>query len=166
MEEKCREKENGKRNENVVSSPILYHTIEVSLYKASMSRSNLILVSSFSLYLACVQVYSYICACVYVRYVNIYTHTYTSSLYLCYQCLQIYRAISTEQMGNIIFANKNDDVRKMKANIRYSSYCFLISITISRNSMAQFLTLCTLDRKLDLVTKMCSIKKDTKRKKQ
>lgn len=30
--------------------------------------------------------------------------------------------------------------------------------------MAQFLTLCTLDRKLDLVTKMCSIKKDTKRK--
>ena len=68
MEEKCREKENGKRNENVVSSPILYHTIEVSLYKASMSRSNLILVSSFSLYLACVR-YIVIYVCVYVRYV-------------------------------------------------------------------------------------------------
>ena len=104
--------------------------------------------------------------CMYDMYnIYIYTHTYTSSLYLCYRYLQIYR-ISTEQMGNIIFANKNDDVRKMRVNIRYSSYCFLRSITISRNSMAQFLTLCTLGRKLDLVTKMCSIKKDTKRKKQ
>ena len=56
---------------------------------------------------------------------NIYnTHTYTSSLYLCYRYLQIYR-ISTEQMGNIIFANKNDDVRKMRVNIKVFVLLFL-----------------------------------------